>query len=38
MVARDFSLAELEALIRDGVVLDAMSIAAFGLLRLKGLI
>ncbi|MFL5257930.1 MAG: NUDIX domain-containing protein [Rhodopila sp.] len=38
MIARDFSLAELEAMIRDGVLLDGMSIAAFGLLRLKGLI
>jgi 8-oxo-dGTP pyrophosphatase MutT (NUDIX family) len=38
MIAREFSLADLEAMIRDGVLLDGMSIAAFGLLRLKGLI
>jgi 8-oxo-dGTP pyrophosphatase MutT (NUDIX family) len=38
MIARNFSLAELEAMIRDGVMLDGMSIAAFGLLRVKGLL
>jgi 8-oxo-dGTP pyrophosphatase MutT (NUDIX family) len=38
MIAREFSLAELEVMIRDGVMLDGMSIAAFGLLRVKGLL
>jgi 8-oxo-dGTP pyrophosphatase MutT (NUDIX family) len=38
MIARDFPLAELEAMIRDGVVQNGMSIAAFGLLRVKGLL
>ena len=38
LVCRDFALAELEAMLRDGVIRDAMSMAAFGLLRLKGMI
>jgi ADP-ribose pyrophosphatase len=38
MVARDFPLAELEAMIRSGAILDGMTIAAFGLLRVKGLL
>jgi ADP-ribose pyrophosphatase len=38
LVCREFSLAELEAMLRDGVIRDAMSMAAFGLLRLKGLV
>nr|WP_294510044.1 NUDIX hydrolase [uncultured Rhodopila sp.] len=38
MVARDFPLAELETMIRMGVIVDAMSISAFGLLRVKGLL
>jgi 8-oxo-dGTP pyrophosphatase MutT (NUDIX family) len=38
MVARDFPLPQIEAMIRDGVILDGMSIAAFGLLRLKAMI
>ncbi|PPQ37107.1 NUDIX domain-containing protein [Rhodopila globiformis] len=38
MIARAFSLTELEAMIRDGVILDGMSIAAFGLLRVKRLL
>jgi 8-oxo-dGTP pyrophosphatase MutT (NUDIX family) len=38
LVCRDFPLAELESMLRDGVIRDAMSMAAFGLLRLKGLI
>ena len=36
MVCRAFPLAEVEAMLRDGVVRDAMSLAAFGLLRLRG--
>nr|WP_245215587.1 NUDIX hydrolase [Pararoseomonas baculiformis] len=38
LICRDFSLAELETMLRDGVIQDAMSIAAFGMLRLKGMI
>lgn len=38
LVCREFSIGELEAMLRDGVIRDAMSMAAFGLLRLKGLI
>jgi ADP-ribose pyrophosphatase len=38
MICRTFSLAELEAMIRDGTLNEAMSIAAFGLLRVKGLL
>jgi 8-oxo-dGTP pyrophosphatase MutT (NUDIX family) len=38
MIARDISLAELEAMIRSGVIVDGMTIAAFGLLRVKGLL
>jgi 8-oxo-dGTP pyrophosphatase MutT (NUDIX family) len=38
MVCRTFSLAEFEAMIRDGKVREAMTISAFGLLRVKGLI
>ena len=38
MVCRDFSLAEFEAMIRDGTVRESMTISAFGLLRVKGLI
>ena len=37
LVSRDFSIAELEAMIRDSVIKDATTIAALGLLRLKGL-
>ena len=38
LVCREFPLAEVEAMLRDGVIRDAMSMAAFGMLRLKGLI
>jgi 8-oxo-dGTP pyrophosphatase MutT (NUDIX family) len=38
MVCRSFSLAEVEAMIRDGTLREAMTIAAFGLLRVKGLL
>lgn len=38
MIARDFPLAELEAMIRSGMVREAMTISAFGLLRVKGLL
>jgi ADP-ribose pyrophosphatase len=37
-VARDFALAEVERMIRDGEIKDATTVAAFGLLRLKGLL
>jgi 8-oxo-dGTP pyrophosphatase MutT (NUDIX family) len=38
MVCRGFSLTDFEAMIRDGTVREAMTIAAFGLLRVKRLI
>jgi ADP-ribose pyrophosphatase len=38
MVSRAFALADFEAMIRDGTVREAMTIAAFGLLRVKGLL
>jgi ADP-ribose pyrophosphatase len=38
MICRKFSLAEVEAMIRDGAIKDATTVAAFGMLRLKGLI
>jgi ADP-ribose pyrophosphatase len=38
MTCRDVSLGEFEAMVRDGTVREAMTISAFGLLRLKGLI
>lgn len=38
MVSRDFPLAEVERMIRDGEIKDAATVAAFGLLRLKGLL
>jgi ADP-ribose pyrophosphatase len=38
LVTRAFPLAELERMIRDGEIQDATTVAAFGLLRLKGLI
>jgi 8-oxo-dGTP pyrophosphatase MutT (NUDIX family) len=38
MICRSFPLAEVEAMIRDGALQDAMTVAAFGLLRLKGLL
>jgi ADP-ribose pyrophosphatase len=38
MICRSFPLAEVEQMVRDGTIKDAMSIAALGLLRLKGLL
>jgi ADP-ribose pyrophosphatase len=38
MVSRDFPLAEVERMIRDGKIKDGTTVAAFGLLRLKGLL
>jgi len=38
MVTRDFSLAEVERMIREGEIKDATTVAALGLLRLKGLL
>ena len=38
MVCQSFLLAEVEAMIRDGTIREAMTIAAFGLLRVKRLI
>lgn len=36
LVARDFALAEVEAMLREGAIRDATTLAAFGLLRLQG--
>jgi ADP-ribose pyrophosphatase len=38
LVCRSFALAEVEEMVRDGTIKDAMSIAALGILRLKGLL
>ena len=38
MITGTFPLAAFEAMVRDGQLFDAMSIAAFGLLRVKGLL
>ena len=38
MICRAFPLAELEAMIRDGALQDGVSLAALGLLRLRGLL
>ena len=38
MICRGFGLAEFEAMIRDGTVNEAMTLSAFGLLRVKGLL
>ncbi|WP_428486830.1 NUDIX domain-containing protein [Rhodopila sp.] len=38
MICRGFTLNELESMIRDGIVREAMTIAAFGLLRVKRLL
>jgi ADP-ribose pyrophosphatase len=38
LVSRWFSLGAVEAMMRDGRIVDATTVAAFGLLRLKGLI
>jgi 8-oxo-dGTP pyrophosphatase MutT (NUDIX family) len=38
MICRSFALQELETMLRDGTLREAMTIAAFGLLRVKGLI
>jgi 8-oxo-dGTP pyrophosphatase MutT (NUDIX family) len=38
MIRRDFPLAMFEAMVRDGTVREAMTLSAFGLLRIKGLL
>ncbi len=38
LVSRSFAVAEVQAMIVDGVIRDAVTVAAFGLLRLKGLL
>lgn len=38
LISRAFALAEVERMIRDGTIRDATTIAALGLLRLKGLL
>jgi ADP-ribose diphosphatase len=38
LVTRDFALSEVERMIRDGEIKDATTVAAIGLLRLKGLL
>ncbi|WP_158928361.1 NUDIX hydrolase [Acidisphaera sp. S103] len=36
MISRSFALADFEAMIRDGTLREAMTLSAFGLLRVKG--
>ncbi len=38
MICRSFTLAEFETMIRDGSLREAMTLSAFGLLRVKGLL
>jgi ADP-ribose pyrophosphatase len=38
MICGSFTVPELEAMVRDGTVRESMTLAAFGLLRLKGLL
>jgi ADP-ribose pyrophosphatase len=38
LVTRDFALSEVERMVRDGEIKDATTVAALGLLRLKGLL
>jgi ADP-ribose pyrophosphatase len=38
MICRSFPLADFEAMIRDGTLCEAMTLSAFGLLRVKGLL
>jgi ADP-ribose pyrophosphatase len=38
LVTQDFALSEVERMIRDGEIKDAVTVAALGLLRLKGLL
>jgi 8-oxo-dGTP pyrophosphatase MutT (NUDIX family) len=38
MISRRFALADFEAMIRDGMLREAMTLSAFGLLRVKGLL
>lgn len=38
LVSRAFTVAEVQSMIVDGVIRDAVTVAAFGLLRLKGLL
>jgi ADP-ribose pyrophosphatase len=38
LITRPFALAEVEAMVRDGVIQDATTVAALGLLKLKGMI
>ena len=37
-MTRDFALSEVERMIRDGAIKDGTTVAALGLLRLKGLL
>lgn len=37
LVARTFGMAEVEAMVRDGTIADSITVAALGLLRLRGL-
>ena len=38
MISRRFALADFEAMIRDGTLREAMTLSAFGLLRVNGLL
>ncbi len=38
LITRPFAMGEVEAMVRDGVIADSVTVAALGLLRLKGLL
>jgi ADP-ribose pyrophosphatase len=38
MTTRTFAIAEFEAMLRDGTMRDGVSVAAFGLLRARGML
>jgi hypothetical protein len=38
MISQAFALVDFEAMLRDGIIKDGTTVAAFGLLRLKGLL
>ena len=38
LITRSFSLAAVKAMVRDGAIADSITVAALGLLRLKGLL
>lgn len=38
LITRPFAMGEVEAMVRDGVIADSVTVAILGLLRLKGLL